>query len=469
MSRFVARCSLSQRTEKWLSTSSVGCTPCVQARWGWLGLAGLLLLWPARSGVAGHGAARRSRGLETSRVSQISSSDCEIIVEGKPRRVTLADGRSLTVDAQAVGATDRYLIALGSHAHLWSKVDVAQTVVDEGTVIGFVRDRLGTRAVTNPLPGQRVLYPRVVSAGLSAWHVLFVTAPHLGNEEPEIVDSATIWQGIFDLSGWRDVRPIASARRASLQSNISSALVKAGTTLNFAYTFAFDDDQPSSHRGGVVLLRLKDGLWFSDTLRTWRKATYVRLAKGLTNQSLILGLVQPYFDGHVHASSLFLTRYDAGWSDLRLVAEHVGLPLYNPVLMPVGHKFVAAWVVDAPQADGRRQIESVYFDDRLVVSKPLRIATGDIAEQYDGLALGERRVLWFTTRAETPEVLSVVMQEYEGIRRLGKVFPPLSGANLRAIPLSGSTIALITSRIGQQPSEPRAATYVSRLTLRCKS
>lgn len=392
--------------------------------------------------------------------------DCRISTTAQTT-VMLPNGRSITVDPQSALASPGALIAVGSHAHLWPADSERQAIIDEGSIIGFISDSAGTRAVRSPIPGKRILYPRVVANAGGHWEMIFITTASTGLEEPEVLDAGTIWYGRYDGRNWRDVARVSDVRHAALHADLSSALIRTGRVLNFAYSFEGSVSTQTARSSGVVLMRRIDGYWRSETLWTSRRPTYVRLAEG-NGESIFVGIVRSYVaNQRAHASSLFVRLFDSTWHEAHLIAEHADTPLYKPALRHFGNGVIAAWAT-RPLDGSAPRLESATLSLSHFVPMRTVLATGAGAEDYDGVVLGNRKVVWLSRNGNSRTLVRAVMQMGDSTVSLGSVSVPLDSPSPAAVADSDSSFVLITTRLGRSPGE-RAATYISRLLLRCSA
>jgi hypothetical protein len=390
--------------------------------------------------------------------------------------VQLSDGRRISLDAQSMATDGQSIIAVGSHAHIWPPgARRGAGVVDEGSTIGFLRDSAGVFHIvpTPVLPPSvamvHIEYPRVAPAAAGGgWHMIFmVYSNRFEHAFPS--DSAEIWYGRLDRSGWHDQQRLAiTAGRLDPQG--SSALIALGDDLYFAYPY--DPFTSSLWRPGGMLLSRRGGQWHSDTVCTENSPSSVGLIADSAGHGVIMSIVeQPRVNGHSLASSIFLARFDSMWTVPRYVAGDGITPVRGtPSAGLLGRNRVfLSWPSASLDGSGARLDWAVVRGDS-TATPHTPIAHGAGVEDNVAVVLGEHRVVWIgrdgSSRARLRLLTSDADAEAEDLGTL-----PIAIDNPRpwSIALSPSTFSTVTSKLGVLPTDGMVATVVSQILIACDS
>ena len=217
---------------------------------------------------------------------------------------------TIVVDATGISVSGEAALMVG-HTILWPRKRGAS---DDRRAIGVLRQpNGGLRLVASPIRDS-ILYPRAAADGHGAWHVIFFTGSERQN--PGSVDSAEVWYGRYDGSGWHDVRRVGALRMAQLHHQRASALVAPGNDLVFAMPFdahrALPLNAPNAY--GVVMLSRRSGKWRQDSLFTHDAPAAVSIGARRGQPAIDVGIAQEYFENHrFFPQSMFVARFDTGW------------------------------------------------------------------------------------------------------------------------------------------------------------
>ena len=395
------------------------------------------------------------------------SLDCAIVLTARTP-ITSADGRTFYINLQSIAHNGAYIAITGLPTFMF-KAGVPPLRGDP--IIGAIFDSHGNaRSIPAPLPGLRVWQPRIASAGQAGWHVIFAEV-HNVSRDSVTVDSASIWYGRYDDSGWHSVERIAVVSSAKIGAAFSPDIALDGHDILFAFAFDRRRVTHSNARGnqGVVMVHGGPGRWRFDTLQTKLGPNYVRLAAGIRPGSLHVGIIQPFFDEHLRprASSLFITTYDSVWHEPKLIAGDGDRGLLEAVLIPQSNGLVASWW--SSQGGGLPvQVEWTRVpknDTGVAKERTNTVVPG--SEVFDAAALSDSAVLWIARDGTSRNTFHGTIVKGDVLTDLGSVDVPADLYHPRMIVMSPDDILFIASVLSKSAADIPAATYVNHLTTKC--
>ena len=408
--------------------------------------------------------------------SVISADSCSVAVLDQ-HPVTLETGSHVSVDVSGVAVNGNTVIVVGSDTHIWPSgvARDSSSPIGERTAIGVLRDASGRLSIVpSPMPDERILTPRVASAGSVGWDVIFVTMADTARQVGRWLN-ANLWYGRFDGRAWHDISQLGGVRSAYLSNNSTSDLVSVRGALYFAFPYDRTVELHASPAGssGLVMLKRRGGRWTFDTLPTWRGPDQVQLAPNADSATVSAAIAQVFFENHrSHHSSLFVVKYDSAWHEPQLAVTDSSTSqryVADPKIRVAGTRTLVAWVTGPAGAafSARRNIEwaMVPSDVRALVARPLE--SKSLLDVFDLTTWDEHRTLWFLRDGDSNSQVRVLMTDTAATSDLGVVVAPLDNYGPIAWALPDHTVLLITGKRGVAEDEAPAATYFTRLTVSC--
>lgn len=386
-------------------------------------------------------------------------------------RAALADGSTLSIDPSGVARSERDLIIVGSPVYVWPRGASRSTApILSDSVIGLIRDASGgVRSVPSPLPGRRIFYPRVATAGSRAWDVLFVTGSQGTRTSSTMFDTATVWTGRYDTMGWRDVHVVARVRTASLDPRSASALAARNGRLAFAFPFGeLPSPIDAPQAPGVVILVAREGRWRQDTLRAWDPPAYVQLASG-PDGAFTAAIAESYFENHrTRPQSLFLARYDSVWHPAGLVAGDSGSSIIAPAIREWHGGFAVAWQRGHLQRSDAVQIELMFVDSAGGHTAARVIGRGRALDTFGVAALPRAGLLFGMRDGDATDSLRFVLASDSAVADLGVMHIPLRNFAVIAVPAADSSAIIVTGDVGSRASDPPAWSDLTHVHVHCR-
>lgn len=358
----------------------------------------------------------------------------------------------------------------GSPAMVWPDGATASFVPATDAFIGFVLKRRDTvRMVPNPLPGRRVLFPRVATAP-RGWHALLFESPSPDDGRGNPSDTVTIWYGEYSGRRWHRVQRVASLTRARFRDVTASHLVVDDRgALAFAYPLGRNVDLDSPDRPGVVLLHRSGVAWRADTLATPFPVAYVSLVPGARRDSwrVMYQMMPPL--GHSDGLGwISLVAFDGAWRARELAVMHRTRGLTRGSLLAVGRDLFATWTQDRGVTTWGKQVDlrwSPLMPSATMVAETAPIIA-PLANEYVVVQFPDQSILWSVRDSLTAE--SVRLQYARGAMAVdaGAVSAP-NHASWTVVPLADRRALLLTARIDETPGAIPVQQVATRLELNC--
>lgn len=399
---------------------------------------------------------------------------CSVRAE-TPRRLELADGRTVSVDVQSVAVSGGTAMAVGRHAYVFPRSATPVTPpIMRDSIIGIVTDERGnTSLVPNPLRNRRAFFPRVAAGGDGSFHVVFVTASDSAEASVLPLDTATIWYARFVNGAWISTERVGAVRQASLRSESASNLLERAGDLSFLFPFL--DRRSAATSGGVVLLRRMGSAWSADTLRTHSMPKHVRAVYSPGNEYIVAGIVQAVprvnsrSQGSNPADELYLARFDSAWREPRRAGGDGRRTVSIPVLATAGETIVASWISWRPLDHQTSRIEwlRVGPDGRPTVGPTIDSGSGTFP--FEMIGVDNRHPLWLYHGDTGGAAVALVMASDSGVTRLASLTTPFENPKAVAIAMTPTRVLVFTMQQGKNENEPMVASYKTALEIRCPS
>lgn len=380
----------------------------------------------------------------------------------------LADGRVVYINPQAVSVGNHRIAIFGKPNYVWARTQTSgEESPPSDRALGFITDPDGNATMVYPPAGKGVvMYPRLAPAASGGWHVVFVRRLSEQAATGTHLDSAQLWYARYDGSAWRDLELIANVSNAALENGVSSALVRDGDQLAFAFGF---DNAVRTHSNapgnqGIVLVHGRLSNWRLDTLRTALAPNYVQLAPAHLGSGLLVVSTQPYFDAMIHprASALFLADYSGGWRNVRLAAADSSEPLHALQVNEGSGMTLISWSTSG--------VHPVVEDAMLTsanASTPVRRDTAfSGSPAWNAFVLRPDLVVWTTPAKEAAASSRVIT--VHGLTKRAQELPIANRVgNQAGIRLGDSDLLLVGSSLARGLGDPPAQTVLTRLRVFC--
>ena len=386
---------------------------------------------------------------------------CSVAAE-PARRIELPDGRIVSVDVQSVARRGDTTIAIGRHGYVFARPTTPSSLpLMRDSVIGFaIGPDKDASLVMTPLRSKQVFFP-TVGAGADGFHVVFATSSDSAEIRPGMQDSSTIWYARYAGGRWTTPERVLTTGRVFLDPESTSSVLIRGDALSFAFPFA--DGPIDAERGGIILLRRRNGAWSADTLRTTDVPMAVRAQYGNDESLTVVFTLRASATG---LGQVAFARFSSTWSDWHAIAEReVGIT--PPMLLASEGGFIASWnAVNLSQLEGST-IEWVRLGSDGAVAQRPAVAFGENTYPFELVVLENRNPVWLYHGTPFGTSVAVTSASALGAVSLGTIDVPFANPRARSIALDGKRLMAFTMKQGTAPDEPVIASYVTVIEFRC--
>ena len=410
------------------------------------------------------------RQSESRSMNATTAGACSVAVVSK-RRIVLADGQILHIAVGSTARQDGAVLLTGTPTFTWAAgAAPGASPQTRDSLIGVLVTEAGEfRGVPNPIPGRTVEYPKVAPAGGGAWHVVLLERLTTRDGHDQESDSAQLWYGRYDGRRWTGVAPVTRIHGSYMAGEYTSDLM-VSTDGNLAFAYALDAEIGAQPVVGVVLLRRERQRWVSDTLGRLIEPRYVRLLPSKAAGSWSVLFVAPFFeDGRFINASLLAAEWSGRWSRPAVIVRASDRSIINPRSFVLGRGVLVTWTRQAGRrdADGAPRVEWAITPTTQPPSE-LVAATAILGtNEYTAITLGTDSITWFARDGLAADKVRVALFGTDSLTDLGTL-RIRNEVRLAAVGLSDARVALVTSELGTQSTEPPAASVLTVITPVCR-
>ena len=387
------------------------------------------------------------------------------------RRMVLADGQVVHI---AVGSTARQggaVLLAGTPTFTWAAgAAPGASPQTRDSLIGVLVTEAGEfRGIPSPIPGRTVEYPKVAAAGGGSWHAVILERLTTRDGHDQESDSAQLWYGRYDGRRWTEVSPVTRIHGSYMAGEYTSDLT-ASPDGNLAFAYALDAEIGTRPVVGVVLLRRERQRWVSDTLGRLIEPRYVRLLPSKAAGSWTVLFVAPFFEtGRLINASLLAAEWSGAWSRPAVIVRASERSIINPQSFALHRGVLVTWVRQAGRLDADRAPRVEWSIAPATRPPAESVPTTAIAgtNEYTAITLGADSVAWFARDGLAGTGVRVAVFGTDSLVDLGTL-RIRNEVQLAAVGLSDARVALVTSELGTQSTEPPAASVLTVITPVCR-
>lgn len=400
----------------------------------------------------------------TSTAAQVGVGESCTVSAGPSQRLELPDGRIVSVDAQSAAASGGSIMALGRYVYTFPVSATSNTSpLPQDSLVGALIDANSVvRLVPSPLRNRSVLFARAAGGPAGSFHVLFVTGIDSVDNAPTPVDTATIWYARFTNGTWESPQQIARTRGARLDPEFTSELLEHSGELSFVFPSV--DIRDGSPSGGLILLRRMNGVWSSDTLRTYRMPSAVR-ARHAPNGALTVLFAQ--IKPGAQAEEVYLSSHGSQWSTPRRIGGNGVRPISDLALTAVPDGLVASWATWQWLRASTNVLEWARVRTAEGPSVAAVLDSGAATYPFELVTVADEYPLWLYQGEPHGSTLAYALAAGTGQVIRGHLTIPFHNSRARAVTELPSRTVVFTMKRGSVGAGPMIASWMTDLRIRC--